>query len=109
MAPPKKPRSVQLRARLKAVEAELAARLKAAEAELAETVQSEHEEILQTLGEHEQAYIEATERFTEVSERRREYIKKVLAMPAGQRPPVAKMTAATGLSKARLYQVRDGK
>jgi hypothetical protein len=91
MAPPRKPKAEQLRARLKAMEAQLA-----------KVEQSEHEEILRTLGENERAYIE-------IKTRRIEYLKKVLAMPAGQRPPVPEMTAATGLSKARLYQVKDGK
>jgi len=77
---------------------QLRARLKATQAELKEVQTGEHEEILRELTENEQEYIR-------IVTRRKAAIKRVLAMTPGVRPTVQRIMQATGLSKARLYQI----
>lgn len=77
---------------------QLRTRLKATQAELKEVQAGEHEEILRELAENEQEYIR-------IVTRRKAAIKRVLAMTPGERPTVQRIMQATGLSKARLYQI----
>jgi hypothetical protein len=61
---------------------------------------AERDALLQQLAQNEYDYIEATFR-------RKAFVKQVFAMDVGQRPPVFRMAEVTGLSRARLYQIRD--
>lgn len=56
--------------------------------------------ILLELQTNERVYLEAIIR-------RKEVVKRVLALPVDQRPTVKRMTEVTGLSRQRLYQIRD--
>lgn len=91
MSPARKPRAVLLRERLEAVSAELE-----------ELEQSEYTDIFQTARENEENYIHA-------KENREAFLKHVMNLPKDQRPPTAKLTEVTGLSRQRLEQIRDGK
>lgn len=77
---------------------QLRTRLKATQAELREVQVGEHEEILRDLAQNEQEYIKAVTK-------RKNRIKQVLAMQPGDRPTLRRIMEATGLSKARLYQI----
>lgn len=78
---------------------QLRTRLRNAQAELKEVQEGEHEEILRQLTEAERDYIKAVTH-------RKNLIKRVLAMPPGtERPELKRIMQATGLSKARLYQI----
>lgn len=78
---------------------QLRTRLKATQAELKEVQDGEQEELLRELSEAERDYIKAVNH-------RKAVIKRVLAMePGEQRPTLQRIMQATGLSKARLYQI----
>lgn len=78
---------------------QLRARLRTTQAELKEVQEGEREDILRELSEAERDYIKAVNH-------RKALIKRVLAMEPGEsRPTLQRIMQATGLSKARLYQI----
>jgi hypothetical protein len=77
---------------------QLRTRLKATQAELREVQAGDQEDLVRQLAEAEQQYIKAVNH-------RKNLIKRVLSMEPGDRPTLRRMTEATGLSKARLYQI----
>ena len=92
MTAARKPRPQQLRARLKAVNAQLE-----------QSIENERVTMLQRASEVEQEYLRA-------EAARKAFVKEFFALaPADRGAEVTELAAAMGLSTQRLYQIKNSK